>query len=451
MKYMLKRIFIGVAIGTILFLIKGGNVFAASNYKYLYDFDTKSVNADFDICEHNDYNSLCINGFSKSFSFNRNNQNYITLYVNNDKVIGLRNFSVSFVNNNSDLMIYRYGNLTYNLQYFFDSTSSTGRDSNRLFLNNFLSYVKITTQDNVVCEITNNIGVNVSTSYNPPALLPYFEVPSECRSKYLKQIDFIFQSGYNYTGSNNIFNPIEYESGMSNQNYINTNRNNTYLLSWGISDKTNKNVVFKGNFNNAQLYFNSSNNYVGTTPILQTYTITDQEINENLAELNKQIYFASLGGTDLGPNMPSSENQDDVNNSILGLSSQIGTSLSTASFQDFLSALIQKPISELLWVIRTDNVDSENKIIKCPTIYLPFKVNHNNHTSEYGMYLPCMSNIYGQIPYVMSYNYDGTFGLVTIYHIVLHGYLYYLLVLTWLNLVKYTVTRSSSEIEVLEL
>lgn len=452
MKYMLKRIFIGVAIGTILFLIKGGNVFAATSSKYLYNFNTKVATMSFDICDHNDYNSLCINGFNKTVTLT-SNSDYKVLYSNSDKVIGLKTFGVSLVSNSSDQLIYRYGQLTSNINLFFNNNQNSGADTNRLRTNEFLSYVKIITQDNIEC-ISTNLGASLGTAstggYN---LYPTFEVPTECRGKYLKELDILWQSGYNYTGSSNIFNPIDYQSGDNQTTFLSKNRNNTYLLSWGITQKEiNHNVTISQNLNNVMVYFNSNSVGYGSSLITNTYTEEEQQINENLAQLEKEKYFASLGGTNLGPEFPNSDQFSEISDGYEELDSDIQQKLNNVYFNDFLTALTQKPIYELMWIVRSDNVGgTNNQTIACPTIYMPFKRDHTTGLDIFGMNLPCMSDLYSQIPYVGESGAGNTITIIGIYQLVITGWLTYLLILTWLNLIKYTITKSSSEIEVLEL
>ena len=444
MKYMLKRIFIGVAIGTILFIIKGGNVFAASIY--LYNAQSVVGDMSFDVCNiNNDSESMiCTNAFNKSLSLK--SSNYTTLYTNIDKDIFLKSFSISATFGNGEIQASTYGNITNPMYTIFNSTSTTGYVWNKKLQVNFMPvYVKMTMQDDTICEITDNIGYDFQSGSR--TTYPYWQVPSSCRSKWLKQIDIIFQSGYNYTGSTSILEDEVNDSSWSNQTWLNNNKNNTYLLWWH-----NQNIVLKSSVANLQLYF-GSNGY-GSSKINNSYTITDQEINENLAQLEKEKYLASLGGTDLGPSSPSQDNYTQIENGITSIQVETSSALNDVQFADFLSALTQKPILELMYMVRSDNVDSSTNVISCPSIYLPFKVNRSDGTVTYGMQLPCIRDYLEQIPYVGTTNTNANafgFNLIYIYQLLLTGWLTYLLILTWLNLIKYTATRSSSEIEVLEL
>ena len=443
MKYMLKRIIIGVAIGTILFVIKGGNVFASS----IYLNNSQSVVADmsFDVCNINNDNDnmICTNAFNKSLSLKSNNTT--TLYSNIDKDIFLKSFNMSATFNNGDIQASTYGSITNPMYTLFYSTSTTGYTRNKKLQINFMPvYVKMTMQDDTVCEITDNVGFDFQSGSR--TTYPYWQVPTNCRSKYLKQIDIIFQSGYNYTGNTSILDNQVNDSSWSYQTWLSNNKNNTYLLWWH-----NQNITIQSSVNNLQLYFGSSG--FGSNKINNSYSITDQEINKNLAQLEKEKYLASLGGTDLGPDTPSSGDYTKIDDKVLNITAGLGSAMGGGDFNSFLSALVLKPIQELQFVIRNDNVSADGETISCPTINVPFKVDHTTNVQIFGMTLPCMSDLYEQIPYVGLATASSAWGfsVLRLWHIVLMGYLYYLLVLTWVNLIKYTFTASKSEIEVVEL
>ena len=432
MKYMLKKIFIGVAIGTILFIIKGGNVFASS--VNLYNASSIVGTMSFDLCTTQNDNLLCIDGFTKSL--NLKSSNTTRIYTNTGKDIMLKSFSMSFSIDPSAMYVSgSYFALTSPMTDLFYNF-----ESNKKLQTNFMPvYVKMTMVDDTECEITDNVGYDFSSGSR--RTYPYWKTPSACMSKYLKKVDIIFQSGYNYSGSNDILSDIENDSNWTSSEWLSHNKNNTYLLWWH-----NQNIVLKSDVGNLQLYNGSG---WGSSKVNNTYTIEEQEINENLAKLEKEKYFASLGGTDLGPDSPSQSNYDDIEDKITDVQLDLSSATSSTQFTDFLNALTQKPIVELLYLIRNDPTDDTT--VSCGiTPYIPFKVNHNNDTSVYGMNLPCVSDYLEDIPYMYGWNAFG-FGVINIYQMLLSAYLTYLLILTWLNLIKYTITRSSSEIEVIEL
>ena len=445
MKYMLKRIFIGVAIGTILFLIKGGNVFAASSSQAI---DSSSFNAvvlaKYDVCSISDsFYALCVNGFEKTYDIY--NRNTTIQYANDSNVLGVRELSIDIeFPSGKQPTIYQYANFS-DISFMFGRQQSDTWKSGYLTraitsANRFPIYVRLETTDNTICEPTNfGSSISLSSSSDPQSdvqMQPYFEVPSECRSKSLKKLVITYSPGINYNGpSSSILSQYVADLPFNASNFINTYRNNTYLF---IYNKTSINTIE----NNISIRFNSSSYPSNWSRV---------EIKENLSKLEKELYLASLGGTDLGPSNASSSEMTKVDNEILSITSGLGTAIGGGDFNSFLSALVLKPIQELQWTIRNDNLTADGSAIACPSttrLYFSYSRSINDNMNKWSMELPCMSNVYANIPFVGT---GQLFSLVDTWHIILMGYLYYLLVLTWVNVVKYTFTASKSEIEVVEL
>lgn len=443
MKYYFRRIICGVAIGLILFYCKSCEVHAGSVYLYNLG-SSSSLTMSFDVCKKFDTNYMCVNGFNKSTTLNRSST-YNIIHRNSTDTLALKSFSM-YLTGFDTFQIMRYGSLNSSPSFFHNIFGYNNTSDFRPFrYNGFLSYVKITTTDNTVCEIDTNLGATFqNTSSEYPDIFPYFEVPSSCRGKYLKNIEMVFQSGYNYNGDDIPFTTAKRTDFQDFDSFLSRNKTNTYLA---LFDK--RNITLQPYVGNIQLYFGSSS--YGTTTKNQDYTLTSQEIQQNLSELEKQVILAELGGggssDNTGPDEPSSENTQQVKDTIDDVSNVIAGSVSSAGFNDFLTALTQKPIVELQYV--ANNLD--NPGVYCPNIYIPFMVNRDNNTTRFGTNLPCMSTIYSTIPYVGGNANNWGFSIISLWHIILHGYLMYLLVLTWLNIVKYTISRNSSEIEVIEL
>ena len=266
MKYTFRKIFIGVSIGIILMLFKSCEVHAAS-YRYLYQAQSVVWSADFDICTEQGNDWVCIDGFNLTKSGFSNESLY---FQNSDKNILMKSFTLTIEWNTAERpKVYEYGTLTENLESFFRVGSNYANNSTKLKANQFLSYVKIITEDNTECQITDNLGASI-TNYR--YLYPTFKVPGACRGKMLKSIVLTWQSGYNYSGSKDIVNDLVIPSPFNVNDFISQNKNNTYLLYFPKTDIRK----FNGSDMNQQLYFSDSSFYGGTYS-QQTYTYQQQQ------------------------------------------------------------------------------------------------------------------------------------------------------------------------------
>lgn len=468
MKNMIKRIIVGVAIGTILFIIKGGNVFAYDTF-YMNMVDSLVIHYNFDICIKTGDDFLCTEGIEETTDI-KQRVGSIPIYTTKDnEYLMLKEFDAEIHLNNQ---LYGKGvSLPYPDAYFTNLNSKDTDDYNNnpklnnvLYYNNNINYFAYKSSNNAtdfteipITQLGSSNGIiQLATGQNPKYL--YSNVPYAWLNsyKYLIQIKYSFQSGYTYNGSANIIKSIPYftstNTGTTASAFKSQNQNNTYLA-----------VVYP----NKTLYLKGSN--VHTTGTISSWSIStpdnnslgnydvsptpnETRINESLSTINEKLVVqASVIGTDT----PSDEQYDNISSAINTTTTRFNSILGTFGFQDFLTALIQRPIDNLSDLISSDNIGGNNNMtISCPVIRLNFfsryyQLDHN----KWGMELPCMSDIYSTIPFVgqNSDNITDHLSVIGIYQVVLTGYLTYLLVLSWLNVIKYASTRSASEIEVYEL
>ena len=467
MKNMIKRIIVGVAIGTILFIIKGGNVFAACVSQS--QFDLIEFHYKFDLCVQSGDSVVCTPSLEGTTDLK---QHIFTEYIyktKSNEYLALKEFDVNISMSGSNV-IETSGN-GFNLLppevfftglngYSIGTIESKEQYYNKTRINQFITEVQYSTNNGTdwTTQPNGRLGQVYGTgqfSYNGSTNYYYNLTPWTHLgvSRRITDLKYKYQSGYTYSGSNDIFSMVPlYSSSSSMPNintYVNNNKSNAYLgvvFPNSTLRIPNYNDLLSGIFSMCT----GSNSSVLLKSEDFPFTDTDASINSDAAYINKEFIMSS---SFIGSDTPSSEQFNNISSSINTLSSGLNSSLSTFGFQDFLSALIQKPITELQFMIRNENVGGDNNMtIACPTIYLPFKVDHTTGTNIYGMYLPCMSDLYYSIPYVgKSGDTLGQGSLIGLYQTVLTGFLTYLLVLSWLNIIKHTITNSPSEIEVYEL
>lgn len=229
-------------------------------------------------------------------------------------------------------------------------------------------------------------------------------------------------------------------------------KNNSYLLVW-----SGETIILKKPTNYVFRLANYSSFYGNTQ------TAESVEIEQSFVNIQKELTIAQMS---YGSGTPTNEEYDEFTSSLSSEWSYLQTSLNTdRNFTAFLEALINGPIIKL-----QDSFQNYDIYDSSGTYYLashtrcvsaPYRIRiwpNQNNTDDFAFNFPCMTDYYKQLH--DRHNNYGFFedqtaypsiSFAYLYAVLLHGWLSYLLILTYLNTIKMTITPNKSEIEVLEL
>lgn len=463
MKYMFKRIFIGVAIGVILMSFKSCKAHAFQNYT-LSNFSNVIYNMSFDYCKslNNNPDLVCVDYGTITHDLKTGALDIN--YVPEGDYMGLKSLSIELVpsstmtfdNSNHFYFgqVMNYGN-SYNSIYGLQGTSDMRLST--FYLNQSLIKADFTLNDDSVVSLegSDEVGtVYISTYWNNSyEIYGGGVLPSSLKNKTVKKIILYYQSNTSsYIGPEVFFKtnvPI-YSSRPIFTDFI-SQKNNSYLSLF-----TNQIVQLTG-FSN-YIFRLGNNSFYGNT-----LTYQQQQINEAFSQLENQLAISQL---QYGSRTPTNEEYDEFTTSITSEWSYLSTSLNTnRNFTAFLEALVNGPIIKLQNSYTNydiyDSSDTYYLAAHTRCVSAPYRIRlwpKDNGTDDFAFNFPCMTDFYKQL-HDRNYRYgffeDQTaypsISFAYLYAVVLHGWLSYLLVLTYLNLIKDVITPKKHEIEVLEL
>lgn len=470
MKYMLKKIIIGVAIGTLLFIIKGNLAFADTYY--YNNFDHIVVDYAFDICLKQGNDFLCTDALEGTTDIRGLLNNYIIYSTKENEYLMLKKFNVhlTFKSDNTpiltnnqillpDTKVY-FNNLKYGLLNFNNTVV-------------YSSYLK--RNDTTVYEPTDNGQVLVSYGVSGSGTSTYISHPyirTLATNIAVTDITYFLQEGYTYNGPTSIINSVPtYSSLPSRDLFINQNKNNTYLGY--VEPNTTLAILRQPSSGNWNLITNASYsswaNYNHISP-------TEQQIADNMSSLNKEIIMSQVF---LGSDEFTTEETDKVSSSLGSIIAGGSSHLQQTQFTDFLNALISKPIELMTNSANLDFYSNEGGYhLTGDLCFAPFQQGGTNrgfipipykNTGNYledNFQMPCLtrdvySNLHSRNFSVVGsssiINVDSTTlafeggSLLSIWLLIQHGILFYLLATTFIGIVKYCIDTKDAEIEVLDL
>ena len=492
MKYMVKKIIIGVAIGIILMSVRSCKVHA-DTYGSSY-FSSIIVHYKFDVCLDTGGDFLCTEGLEDTQNI-KNIVATLPIYTpKTNEYLMLKEFDVHLVTDNGVYVSNNYSiNLPSPMTIFNGLNVKSTNDYNNMprfnnitMYNNFVNYFayKPRNETEYISVDSQYLGAYLGVQQlwlSGSSIYTYGVTPSVkiTPTSYFYDFQYSLQSGYTYNGSNSIIQAVPTYTtnppSISRTDFLNQYKTNSYLavvypgqsLSWKkISDlsSTANWSVTTGSY--------STNSIYNISP-----SANEVLIQERLADINKELIVnASVIGSDIY----GTDQENQFTNAFSNTITNASNNLNSIGFTSFLNALIVEPVALLNQSASVDFYDNGeltgslcfDTFHQGGTNYgwipIPF-VDTGNYTTDY-FQLPCMTTqVYSNLKSRNSHGIKngriigfgdtpnssadtlGGISFMPIWLLIQHAVLYVWLTITFVNIVKYCIDTKDSEIEVMDL